>query len=30
MSRAPFMPTADQRGYVEAMVGYGIPEANIS
>jgi hypothetical protein len=29
MSRRTFKPTAEQRGWVEAMIGYGIPEAEI-
>jgi hypothetical protein len=29
MSRRAFNPTAEQRGNVEAMIGYGIPEAEI-
>ena len=29
MSRRPFNPTAKQRRWVEAMIGYGIPEAEI-
>ena len=29
MSRRAFKPTAEQRGWVEAMIGYGIPEAEI-
>ena len=30
MTRRAFNPTAEQRGNVEAMIGYGIPEADIS
>ena len=29
MSRRAFKPTAEQRRWVEAMIGYGIPEAEI-
>jgi hypothetical protein len=29
MTRRAFNPTAEQRGNVEAMIGYGIPEADI-
>ena len=29
MSRRAFKPTAEQRGNVEAMIGYAIPEAEI-
>ena len=29
MSRRAFKPTAEQRGGVEAMIGYGMPEAEI-
>src|SRR5215469_16479380 len=29
MSRRAFKPTAEQRGWVEAMIGYGMPEAEI-
>ncbi len=29
MSRRAFNPTAEQRGNVEAMIGYGIPETEI-
>jgi hypothetical protein len=29
MTRRAFNPTAEQRGKVEAMIGYGIPEADI-
>jgi hypothetical protein len=29
MSRRAFKPTAEQRGWVEAMIGYGMPEAGI-
>jgi hypothetical protein len=29
MSRRAFKPTAEQRGWVEAMSGYGMPEAEI-
>jgi hypothetical protein len=29
MSRSAFNPTAKQRRWVEAMIGYGIPEAEI-
>jgi hypothetical protein len=29
MTRRAFIPTAEQRGNVEAMIGYGIPEADI-
>src|SRR5262244_484570 len=29
MSGPAFKPTAEQRGWVEAMIGYGIPEAEI-
>jgi hypothetical protein len=29
MSRRGFKPTAEQRGWVEAMIGYGMPEAEI-
>lgn len=29
MSRRPFNPTAKQRRWVEAMIGYGIPQAEI-
>jgi hypothetical protein len=29
MSRRAFNPTAEQRGWVEAMVAYGVPEAEI-
>src|ERR1700730_10235026 len=29
MSRRPFKPTAEQRGWVEAMIGYSMPEAEI-
>jgi len=29
MSRRTFNPTAEQRGNVEAMIGYGIPETEI-
>jgi hypothetical protein len=29
MSRRAFKPTAEQRGWVEAMISYGIPEAEI-
>jgi hypothetical protein len=29
MSRRVFKPTAEQRGCVEAMIGYGIPQAEI-
>ena len=29
MSRRAYKPTAEQRGWVEAMIGYGMPEAEI-
>jgi hypothetical protein len=29
MSRRAFKPTAEQRGWVEAMIGYGMPQAEI-
>jgi hypothetical protein len=29
MSRRAFKPTAEQRGCVETMIGYGVPEAEI-
>jgi hypothetical protein len=29
MSRCAFNPTAEQRGCVEEMIGYGVPEAKI-
>jgi len=29
MSRPAFKPTAEQRDWVEAMIGYGMPEAEI-
>jgi hypothetical protein len=29
MTRRAFNPTAEQRGNVEAMIGYGIPDADI-
>jgi hypothetical protein len=29
MSRRTFKPTAEQRGWVEAMSGYGMPQAEI-
>ena len=29
MSRRPFKPTPEQRGWVEAMICYGMPEAEI-
>jgi hypothetical protein len=29
MSRRAFKPTAERRGWVEAMIGYGMPEAEI-